>query len=62
MPGHYVVGVDVGAPNTKALLYDLEMGQVVAVASRPTLVHHPAIFAVSLHLDNSHATCVLYPG
>ncbi len=41
MPGSYVVGVNVGATNTKALLYDLEAGQVVAVASRPALVHHP---------------------
>jgi len=31
----------VGATNTKALLYDLEAGQVVAVASRLALVHHP---------------------
>ncbi len=41
MPGQYVVGVNVGATNTKALLYDLEAGQVVAAASRPTVVHHP---------------------
>jgi xylulokinase len=36
-----VAGVDVGTTNTKALLYDLGRGRVVAVASRPTITHHP---------------------
>lgn len=37
----YLVGVDVGTTNTKAVLYDPEVGRVLAVASRPTRVHHP---------------------
>src|SRR5947209_5572141 len=40
-PSTVVAGVDVGTTNTKALLYDLRRGQVLATASRPTVTHHP---------------------
>ncbi len=36
-----LLGIDVGTTNTKAALFDSETGQVVAVASRPTVTHHP---------------------
>ena len=37
----YLLGVDVGTTNTKAVVYDSAIGRAVAVASRPTLSHHP---------------------
>jgi xylulokinase len=37
----YLVGVDVGTTNTKAVLYDPAAGRVLGVASRPTRALHP---------------------
>lgn len=37
----YLLGIDCGTTNTKAVLYDPASGQVLAVASRPTVTHHP---------------------
>lgn len=37
----YLLGIDIGTTNTKAVVYDPSRGQVVAVASRPTVTHHP---------------------
>lgn len=37
----YLVGVDVGTTNIKAVLYDPADGRVVSVASRPNRVHYP---------------------
>ena len=37
----YLLGIDVGTTNTKAIVYDPAIGKVVAVASRPTATHHP---------------------
>ena len=37
----YLLGIDVGSTNTKVALYEPTSGKVEAVASRPTVVHHP---------------------
>ena len=39
--GDLLLGLDIGTTNTKAVVYDPQTGQVLAVASRPTVTHHP---------------------
>ncbi len=37
----YLIGIDIGTTNTKALLYDPQQGRVVDQAARPTPTDHP---------------------
>ncbi|MDA8219135.1 MAG: FGGY family carbohydrate kinase [Dehalococcoidales bacterium] len=37
----YLLGIDVGTTNTKAVVFDPAAGKVVAVADRPTVTRHP---------------------
>jgi xylulokinase len=37
----YLLGIDVGTTNIKALVYDAETGQVISVSSNPTPLSHP---------------------
>ncbi|MHB1004141.1 MAG: FGGY-family carbohydrate kinase [Chloroflexota bacterium] len=37
----YLLGIDVGTTNTKAVLYDPAIGKAIAVASRSTETYHP---------------------
>lgn len=37
----YLVGIDVGTTNTKAVIFDSETGHIIAVGSSRTIVRHP---------------------
>lgn len=37
----YLVGIDVGTTNTKAVVYDPERGEVIALGRHPTRTYHP---------------------
>jgi xylulokinase len=39
----YLVGIDVGTTNTKAVIFDAETGQVHAVGSSRTITRHPKV-------------------
>src|SRR5438094_9789088 len=54
----YLVGIDVGTTNTKAVIFDAETGQVHAVGSGRTLIQHPTVEWSEFDADELWSTVV----
>ena len=54
----YLVGIDVGTTNTKAVIFDAETGQVRAVGSCRTLTRHPTVEWSEFDADELWGTVV----
>jgi xylulokinase len=54
----YLVGIDVGTTNTKAVIFDAESGQVRAVGSGRTITRHPTLEWSEFDADELWSTVV----
>jgi xylulokinase len=54
----YLVGIDVGTTNTKAVIFDAETGRVCAVGSSRTMTHHPRVEWSEFDADDLWSTVV----
>jgi xylulokinase len=54
----YLVGIDVGTTNTKAVIFDVETGQICAVGSSRTMTRHPRVERSEFDADELWSTVV----
>jgi len=59
MTGMYLLGIDVGTTNTKAVVFDTDTGHVCAQGSAPTITRHPTKAESEFDAEELWSTVVL---